>query len=314
VNRWERSRPNALEEGSQASPRSQGESRDIEEDVERARRRLLNAAIAFCDGTISAGQLRAVRELLREKEARTAEIQGKHMPPFASEPEGLGSPVDPEIKPIGDLEEPPDTKELSPLDTRDEMGDLLASLERKLVSLEQDYQQGRINTSQYRAIRRHYLEQREVARKLRQTHPQSDRWRVVLEEGKTTFLMQLHEAAVQYVALHDIRSLERLFEQGERPALAPEAVKLMGSFGGPRHAARSRMLAAHAHDGSTILLVPGRYTAAMISFSQDPPAWQIRALREVHRNFEAANRAALGRGNLSALVFPDLDRFFKSPH
>jgi nitroreductase len=37
--------------------------------TERALQRMLSAAIAFCDGCISAGQLRAVRELLREKSA-----------------------------------------------------------------------------------------------------------------------------------------------------------------------------------------------------------------------------------------------------
>ena len=50
--------------------------------------------------------------------------------------------------------------------------------------LEQDFQQGRINASQYRAIYRHYMEQREVALRLREKYPDSDRWRVVLEEGK----------------------------------------------------------------------------------------------------------------------------------
>ena len=47
-------------------------------------------------------------------------------------------------------------------------------------------------------------------------------------------------------------------------------------------------------------------------FSQDPPGWQVRALREVLLNFEAANRAALRRKDRDTLIFPDLRRFVKA--
>jgi hypothetical protein len=46
-----------------------------------------------------------------------------------------------------------------------------------------------------------------------------------------------------------------------------------------------RMMATQAEDGSALLLIPGQNTAALVVFSQQPPAWQVRALREVHRNF-----------------------------
>jgi len=286
-------------------------------DTERALQRMLSAAIAFCDGIISAGQLRAVRELLREQEVRLTRLEGKYTPPFINEPPIHAAFDDPEIITAPPIKKEP---ELLPMDlpfnppsTSKELTGMLISLEQKLARLEQDHRQGRINSSQYRAIQKHYLEQKEVATRLRQMNPDSDRWRVVLEEGKTSFLLQLNEAAVRSIAFYSLRSRERLFAQGETPLNAEEAIALMGTFSATETEPRTgRMVATHADDGTALVLIPGRYTAALVSFSQDPPGWQVRALREVHRNFEAANRVALEKGNKRSLIFPNMERFFKS--
>ena len=291
-------------------PRTGGDKPQREELSERiqvVRQRMLEAAIAFCDGLISAGQLRALRELLRELELRQAESQGKHAPPLAEERPAPAAVSDPEVVNLPPLRGGELAMEVS--SPEDELTALIAQLEQKMQRLEQDYQQGRINAAQYRAIKKHYQEQREVAVKLRQTHPSSDRWKVVLEEGKTTFLLQLNEAAVRYVAFYDLKSRQRIFEQGTPTAEVQMAVPLIASWGSSLQA--RRILATHADDGGTMLLIPGRYSAALICFTHDPPGWQVRALREVHRNFEAANRAALEQGKLDMLVLPDMNRFIK---
>lgn len=281
--------------------------------TERALQRMLSAAIAFCDGAISAGQLRAVRELLREQELRLARLEGQYAPPFVSETPSPMPDSDPEIitaPPLSQISEEPEVPVVKEVD---ELSDMLASLDQKIARLEEDHQQGRINVAQYRAIRRHYKEQREVALRLRQAHPDSERWKVVLKEGKTTFLLQLNEAAVRCVAFYDLKTRKLIFTQGEIPDEADDAISLLGTFGASEFSPRTgRMMATHADDGTALVLIPGRYTAALVSFSQDPPGWQLRALREVHRNFEAANQAALNRGERRVLVFPDLKRFVRS--
>lgn len=149
--------------------------------------------------------------------------------------------------------------------------------------------------------------------RLKEAHPSSDRWRVVLEEGRTTFLMQLNEALCTCVALYDLGDRDQLFIQGEMPEAAEEAMGLLRTFGPSRkESGPGKMLATHLDDGSGLLLVPGRHTAILAVFSQDPPGWQVRALREVLLNFEAANRAALRKNEHSKLVFPDLHRFVKA--
>jgi hypothetical protein len=286
------------------------------ERVALARERMLSAALAFCDGTISAGQLRAVRELLREQETRLSRLEGEPSPVFVEDEPGLTAKGDVEMVPQARLA---DGTTVDVISIERETGDapellhMLEALEEKLERLEDDFEHGRINASQYRAIRRHYQEQREVALRLKEAHPQSDRWRVVLEEGRTTFLMQLNEAMCTCVALFELNSRERVFLQGEMPSAAEEAMGLLRTFGPARQeSGHTRMLATHLDDGSCLLLIPGRFTACLAVFSQDPPGWQVRALREVMLNFEAANRAALRKGQREKLIFPDLKRFVRA--
>ncbi len=283
--------------------------------LELARERLVSATIAFCDGAISFEQLRAVREYYRQQDLYLTQLTGRQVPPFEEEPPSLEPQViEPANLPAAEM--PPQAEIGLPFtpqgDHADDIRARIELLDRKLAILEENFTMGRLNATQYRAIRKHYMEQRQVALRLHAANPRSDRWRVVLEEGKTVFLMQLNEAACLAFALYDMETRERLFLQGTMGPSAEEAMALLGTFGPPAaEGAAGRMLATRTDDGQSLLLVPGRYTAALITFSQDPPGWQVRAVREVHRNFEAANNAALARGGRKNLVFPDLSRILK---
>jgi hypothetical protein len=275
-----------------------------------ARERMLSSALAFCDGTISAGQLRAVRELLREQDMRLTQLEGETPPVFVED-----VPAEDFVAEDSLTEQSIEESLKLELERHEspELMDMLSNIDEKIERLEDDIENGRINGSQYRAIRRHYQEQREVAMRLKEAHPSSDRWRVVLEEGRTTFLMQLNEALCTCVALYDLKDREQIFIQGDMPDSAEEAMGLLRTFGPTRkESGPGRMLATQLDDGSGLLLIPGSYTAVLAVFSQDPPGWQVRALKEVLLNFEAANRAALRKSKFNKLVFPDLQRFVKA--
>lgn len=327
---------------SESSAEMGRESPEIREAIERrdlARDRLLSAAIAFCDGTIGAAQLRAVREFLREQDLHLARLTGRGAPPFV-EPPTVVRPVSPPREKPGPAEPvpakpgpekkarrlaaqeeqwlggPPQGPSSTPLAKGEiglEIAARLAGLDRKMSRLEQDFSLGRVNSTQYQAIRRHYTEQREVALRLHASNPKSDRWRVVLEEGRTEFILQLNEAACLGFALYDIKTRHRIYLEGTMGQSAEEAMALLGTFGPPTsESSPGLMLATRTDDGNSLLLIPGRFTAALITFSEDPPGWQVRALREVHRNFEAANAASLARGERRTLVFPDVGRIVKT--
>ncbi len=296
-----------------SSGEENAEYQDALDWLERAREKFLSAAIAFCDGLISEGQLRAARELLREWEQRVSKMEGEEAAPFVDEEPSTIHPLPPDVvttDPISEtaVEEDAVIDEDLPQDLKQR----LAALKQKINRLEQDYQQGRINVSQYRAVRRHYMQQREVALRMNKMHPESDRWQVVLEEGKTSYLMQLNEATCHAVGLYNINSRERIFGEGDMPESAEDAMGLLGTFGSAEEEGKtSRMFATQIDDGSALLLIPGKRTVCLGVFSQSPPAWQVRALREVHRNFEVVNHTTLQNDTLDKLIFPDLTRFIK---
>jgi hypothetical protein len=281
--------------------------------LRNARAQFLSAAIAFCDGSISDGQLRAARELMREKELLLDQLaQGKEIP-IIEETLPESPPKELEAVDTGPLETETDVDLTLPEDLTPDLKQKLEELNRKYERLKLDYKRGHINASQYNAIRKHYLEQREVALRLRETHPDSDRWQVVLEEGKTTFLMQLNEATCISVGIYDIKSRERIFLQGDMPAPAEASMSLLSTFGSSKPDASSdRMYATQIEDGSSLLLIPGLHTVCLVAFTQPPPDWQVRALREVHRHFETANMSALQQGKRKSLIFPNMKRFIRA--
>ncbi|OGO08897.1 MAG: hypothetical protein A2Z66_06915 [Chloroflexi bacterium RBG_13_66_10] len=282
-------------------------------NLELARDRLLAAAMAFSDGEITAQQLRAVREFYREQDLLLTRLTGSQVPPFTEErtappaPEPVPEPQAPVAAPVEPRQEVRLAEEAG-----EEIGEQLAGLERKMARLEQDFALGNINPTQYKAVRRHYHEQRDVALKLHASNPSSERWRIVLEEGKTVFLLQLNEAACLGFAIYDTQSRSRVFLEGSMGRSAEEAMALLGTFGPPTASGTGRMLATRTDDGDSLLLIPGQHTVALVRFTSDPPGWQVRALREVHRNFEAANHVSLARGERITLVFPDVSRIVKS--
>lgn len=308
--------PSAEREPASSSVRP--EIQEAQKSLERARERFHSAALAFCDGLISEGQLRAVREMLQEKELHLAEIEGEHAAPFREEEPVVHLHLEslPERKlPSSEAAAPSrdTTQGLQELELDQELETKLARLTEKIARLEADFHQSRINATQYRAIRRHYLEQHEVALRLHKANPTSDRWRVVLEEGKTRFLMQLNEAECRCVAFYDMSSRDCIYVEGELPPESEDAMRFLATFGPNSEEPRAgRMFATQTDEGVNLLLIPGRHTAALVAFSDEPPGWQVRALREVLRNFEAANQVALSRGERKSLVFPNLDRFFRN--
>jgi hypothetical protein len=315
------SRTDEAEERASRQPEQPVRSEDVSPEMraaldklELAKDRFINAAIAFCEGSISAGQLRAARELLRERETKLTKLKGQEPVPFVEEAPKPPAPQAPEVvTTVGPLEgASPD--EIAPDEKASpELADKIVQLDQKIARLEKEYQQGIINNAQYRAIRKHYLEQREVAMRFSETFPESTRWRAVLEEGKTTYLMQLHEATCMGIGFYEVKERERIYAEGHIPHAAEASMALLGTFGkGDDDFSSGRVFATQTDDGLALLLVPGRFTLCLAVFSQAPPTWQVGALREVHRNFEAANQTMLKRGVTRNLVYPDLTRFIKS--
>jgi hypothetical protein len=272
--------------------------------VQLARASILDGALAFCDGRLTAEQLRALHANLHQAELDLRTIEGASVEPFDRE--------QPPTEDAQDLEELGAALERAgPPGRQDALGldETLRSLDAKLARLEGEFGEGKINAAQYQAVRRHYLEQREITQRLHQMYPKSDRWRKIVEEGKTGFLIELNEAVCRYAGIYDMRSKQLFVSQGERPPTEMEFLELLSAFGtGPLEGSGRRVTSTRGDDGSVVLLVPGARAAVLLWYTQDPAAWQVRVAREVLFHFETANRSTLDRPSHQELILPQLDR------
>jgi hypothetical protein len=301
--------------------------------LRNARQRLYSAAISFCEGHISEGQLRAMRELLREHEQQFIELGEINVPPFIEEielgeisskpmedptelEEAAATEIEAEIQesPLVSISIPEPIPEALPDEDLDpSIQEKLEKLENKIERLEEDIQKGRINPAQYRALQRHFKEQRSIALELHKKHPDSERWRVILEGGKTTFLMQVNEAVCHGISCFEYDTLRILFQEGQVPKGSEAGTGFLGAFSGPMLEEQAeRMFGTQTEDGTALLLIPGQFSALLAAFSSEAPEWQARALREVHRNFEYINRAILCDGMDRPMILPDLSNFIHS--
>jgi hypothetical protein len=301
--------------------------------LQKARERLYTAAIAFCEGQISEGQLRALRELLREHEQHFVELGEINVPPFIDDLDFGDVPLEAvkdEIESAAAIapettSEIPDSHSVStpmpepipqtpPHEDQDQsIREKLDTLEKKIQRLQDDIQKGRINPAQYRALQRHYEDQHSIAVQLHKKHPDSDRWRVILEDGKTSFLMQVNEAICYGISCFEYETQRILFHEGRMPKESETGTGFLGAFSGPMPEDKTEhMFSTQTEDGTSMLLIPGKYSTVLAAFSKEPPVWQARALREVHRNFEYINRATLRDGTDRPLVLPNLSNFMRS--
>jgi hypothetical protein len=71
---------------------------------------------------------------------------------------------------------------------------------------------------------------------------------------------------------------------------------------------RAGMRSSAMANGQWLSFVPGKHTTLIALFSLEPSANQLDTVERMHRDFEAANRAALQAGNADpkALAYPFL--------
>jgi hypothetical protein len=182
----------------------------------------------------------------------------------------------------------------------------LVSIRQKMERLADEFAQGRLNRAQFNAVYRRYSEQRAIIERLLERDPQSDAWRqVVAPRGQTGFLRAQYQAQTEWFAVY-AQGGTRLFYSGTDPRVI---ASLDGTLGRvwempqrPAHGLGRLVLP----NGSWMLIATGEYAATAVSFSQEPAVAQARLVRDLHADFERANRESLARRWYEAdrMVFP----------
>lgn len=183
--------------------------------------------------------------------------------------------------------------------------DVLLKLRKKLEYIASEYAAGKLNPSQFNALYRHYTEKRVIIEKLLARNPESDAWRSVAEHGQTGFLRHYFEARTLYLMVFRHNEQEPLFVSGKLPTKAVPQIQALLQTLWRMQSKRQGLARKALGDGQWVVLAVGEEAMTLVVFSLQPSTTQMNRLRDLHADFERANKLALQRGfTAKRMVFP----------
>jgi hypothetical protein len=183
----------------------------------------------------------------------------------------------------------------------------LTQLREKTMQVANDFASGKMNRVQFSSLYAHYNEKIIIIERMLARDPNSQAWQSVARPGHTTFLKQHYEAHALAFAVFDYSSLDPITVQGGTPMPDAAMKQILQALHLVRQTRRDlKPLSRKISVGNWLVIVPGNYTVAIALYSLEPAAYQIKIARDLHLDFERANRHALERGirQPEQLVFP----------
>ncbi len=243
--------------------------------------------------TRQGGLRRLLKNLLLESEKEPAPVSAP--PPKVAAPETVSEP----------LEEAPNEAEAGVPD--EDGGTYLKRLRAKMERTAMDFAQGLINRGQFEELYTHYQTERARIERLLEIYPEDEMWRAAVTEGQSVAIRRRYQAKVIAYSIYDNDTSLPLYTFGD---FKMESELVVGMLSGFRSASAeilgSGLRKTEVEDGKALYFVSGRYTTLVALYSSDPSPIQLRALEDVHRDFETANEEILERGGSQVwqLVFP----------
>lgn len=183
----------------------------------------------------------------------------------------------------------------------------LEELRRKTAFVATEFSEGRINRAQFSSMYAYYNEKRIIIEQLLRRDPDTQAWQQVARAGNTTFLRQHFEARVLAFNVYDQGQFEPFVAQGTVP-IPVESVQpiLTALYIVQRSRKQLNPISRRATNGHWLVVVPAVFTTALALFSLEPAVQQMLLVRDLHFDFERANRRVLERGvrQPEQLVFP----------
>ena len=184
----------------------------------------------------------------------------------------------------------------------------LEAIRAKMETAAAEYSSGKINRAQFSALYKHYSEKRSIIEKLLERDPESDSWKQVAQGGHTTFLRSHFEARPVFWTVFLNDQTKPLMTGGKQlPVMVEQISKLLMTVWNAKERPESGGLARKdIGDALWLALAVGTYGVTFVVFSLQPSALQMNRVRDLHTDFERANRLALERGSVSPerMVFP----------
>lgn len=185
-------------------------------------------------------------------------------------------------------------------------GNALDALRKKMRRIANEFGKGNINRAQFNAIYGRYTEQRSIIERLMERNPDSNAWKQVARPGHTSFLRDHFEAHCLYYLVYRLNSPTPLMmgghQQPDLNLIEPILQTVYTMDNRPDRGLARKTLA----NGDWLVLAFSQNALTVVMYNLEPSIAQINRVRDLHHDFERANRRALERDTrtLEKMVFP----------
>lgn len=182
----------------------------------------------------------------------------------------------------------------------------LDHLRQKMEMVANEFAQGKINRAQFNAIYGRYSEQRAITERLIQRNPNSEAWKQASAPGHTSFLREHFEARLQFYLVYQHNMTVPLMMGGKHQPDMEHISQVLKSLWGMSNRPKVGLARKDLGNGNWLVLALGEFAVTLAMFMLEPSVAQMNLTRDLHADFERANRAALERGtrSLDRFVFP----------
>lgn len=183
----------------------------------------------------------------------------------------------------------------------------LEHIRLKMESIAADFANGTLNRAQFNAIYAHYSDQRAVVERLIERNPDNDAWRHAAAPGHTGFLKSHFEAQPVFYVVFRHSDPRPLITGGEElPAAREQIVHILKAlWRTPDQEIRTGLARKAISDTAWLVIAIGELALTIVVYSLQPSNVQQNLVRDLHNDFERANRMALQRGfSADRMVYP----------
>jgi hypothetical protein len=182
----------------------------------------------------------------------------------------------------------------------------LEDLRRKMEKVAAEFAAGRINRAQFNAMYGRYSEQRTIIERLIARNPSNEAWRQVAAGGHTTFLRRHFEARPLYYLIYQHNHTTPLMMGGAQQPNMTQISQVLQALWGMANRPKIGLARKDMGNGQWLVLAVGEFAVTLVMYMLEPSPMQANRVRDLHSDFERANRVALERGtkSLNRLVFP----------